>query len=197
MIGAQTAMDQSNLRYGLYHRLIRYAAWLPNAEALTKILCSQSVGASVLPTGLGLPKDEFRHMLERHFPAHRAIQDMIATWRALPDAWQQPEREELIELVLMHRAHRDPSEVWMAHIVVTACMGTRHLWRDIGLWNRSDLTSLLAENFPSFAAKNAHDMKWKKFLYKQLCEHNQLMLCRAPSCQLCSDYSLCFGSEEE
>jgi hypothetical protein len=39
-------------------------------------------------------------------------------------------------------------------------------------------------------------MKWKKFLYKQLCEAEGLYLCRAPSCSVCVDHPLCYGSEE-
>jgi nitrogen fixation protein NifQ len=39
-------------------------------------------------------------------------------------------------------------------------------------------------------------MKWKKFLYKQLCEEEGLYVCRAPSCQVCVDYERCYGSEE-
>jgi nitrogen fixation protein NifQ len=55
---------------------------------------------------------------------------------------------------------------------------------------------MLQYNFPELAAKNDKDMKWKKFLYKQLCEAEGLYLCRAPSCEVCIDYPKCFGSEE-
>jgi nitrogen fixation protein NifQ len=56
---------------------------------------------------------------------------------------------------------------------------------------------MLQYNFPELAAKNEKDMKWKKFLYKQLCEAEGLYLCRAPSCDVCIDYSKCFGPENE
>jgi len=55
---------------------------------------------------------------------------------------------------------------------------------------------MLHHNFPELAAKNVKDMKWKKFLYKQLCEAEGIYLCRAPSCEVCIDYPKCFGSEE-
>jgi nitrogen fixation protein NifQ len=55
---------------------------------------------------------------------------------------------------------------------------------------------MLQYNFPELAAKNDQDMKWKKFLYKQLCEAEGLYLCRAPSCNVCIDYPKCYGSEE-
>jgi nitrogen fixation protein NifQ len=38
-------------------------------------------------------------------------------------------------------------------------------------------------------------MKWKKFLYRQLCLEEGIYVCRAPSCEVCKDYDLCFGPE--
>jgi nitrogen fixation protein NifQ len=49
--------------------------------------------------------------------------------------------------------------------------------------------------FPALAARNDRDMKWKKFLYKQLCEREEIFICRSPSCAVCSDQRLCFGPE--
>jgi nitrogen fixation protein NifQ len=49
--------------------------------------------------------------------------------------------------------------------------------------------------FPALVARNHLDMKWKKFLYKQLCEREALYICKAPSCAQCSDRGLCFGAE--
>ncbi|MCK7499364.1 MAG: nitrogen fixation protein NifQ [Comamonadaceae bacterium] len=31
-------------------------------------------------------------------------------------------------------------------------------------------------------------MKWKKFLYKQLCEREEILVCKAPSCAVCCDH---------
>ena len=84
----------------------------------------------------------------------------------------------------------------MAEIVTTACMGGDHLWQDLGLHSREYLSRLMTENFPSLAAKNVHDMKWKKFLYKQLCEKEGINTCRSPSCEYCVDYLSCFGPED-
>jgi len=54
----------------------------------------------------------------------------------------------------------------------------------------------MTRNFPVLAAKNDRDMKWKKFLYKQLCQREGIYICRAPSCEVCADYAKCFGPEE-
>jgi nitrogen fixation protein NifQ len=39
-------------------------------------------------------------------------------------------------------------------------------------------------------------MKWKKFLYRQLCLEEGIYVCRAPSCDVCRDYDLCFARED-
>ena len=83
----------------------------------------------------------------------------------------------------------------MAHILAAGCMASDHLWQDLGLWHRAELTALMRRNFPPLAARNVKDMKWKKFLYKQLCESEGIYLCRAPSCEVCVDYAVCFGPE--
>jgi nitrogen fixation protein NifQ len=106
------------------------------------------------------------------------------------------ERDDVLALLLEHRAYKHMSEEWMAEIVTTACMGGDHLWQDLGLRSREYLSRLMTENFPSLAGKNVHDMKWKKFLYKQLCEKEGINTCRAPTCEYCVDYLTCFGPED-
>ena len=65
----------------------------------------------------------------------------------------------------------------------------------MGLPNRDVLSQLLRRYFTTLYEKNIGNMKWKKFFYKQLCEQAKVMLCKAPSCQVCTDYTACFGPE--
>ena len=51
------------------------------------------------------------------------------------------------------------------------------------------------DNFRTLAERNTQDMKWKKFLYKQLCISEGIYICRAPSCEVCVDYAACFAPE--
>jgi nitrogen fixation protein NifQ len=106
------------------------------------------------------------------------------------------EIDELVRLMLIDKAGDSPSEVWMGHVIAAGCMASDHLWRDLGLWSRKDLSALMRRNFPLLAARNVKDMKWKRFLYKQLCEAEGIYTCRAPSCEACSDYHVCFGPED-
>ena len=84
----------------------------------------------------------------------------------------------------------------LAERVAVASLGDNHLWQDLQLPSRKELTQLMSHWFPQLAARNDRDMKWKKFLYKQLCERAELFICRAPTCAVCSDYARCFGPEE-
>ena len=177
---------------GLYAELMAHAAGLPNDELFAQMIVSQTGGIGALPPGLGLNEAEFSALLSRHFPGMQLVvrhAGSISDPRAL-------ERDDVLELLRDHLAGRDESERWMAEIVTTACMANDHLWQDLGLWSRVYLSQLMTHNFPVLAAKNIHDMKWKKFLYKQLCEKEGINACRAPSCQVCTDYLKCFGPEE-
>ena len=185
----QESPAQSN---GLYGKLMSHASGLPNEELFAQMISSQMAQTGALPPGLGLKEADFSALLARHFPGvelHLRCAGHITDPRAL-------ERDDVLSLLLEHRAGNDPSEQWMAQIVTAACMANDHLWQDLGLWSRDYLSRLMTQNFPALAAKNIHDMKWKKFIYKQLCEKEGINACRAPSCEYCTDYLKCFGPED-
>ena len=176
----------------VYDALMAYAAGLPNDALFARMIASQAAGLGALPPGLGLFGPDYVALLDRHFP--QAVLP-VPTGRPAFDCSDMPERDDLLALLLDHVAGRDDSEHRMAEIVVVACMGGDHLWQDLGLWNRADLSQLMNENFPALAAKNDRDMKWKKFLYRQICEREGIHVCPAPACQVCVDYAKCFGRE--
>ena len=175
--------------------LIDHRRGLPNDETLARMLATQAVGGGALPPGLGLRPEDYQALLAWHFP--NAVPPRIP--RRPPPLWDArllEEKGELVNLLRLHRAGQDPSEGWLSEIVAAGCMANNHLWEDLGLWSRRDLSELMIRNFPALAARNDRDMKWKKFLYKQLCEQEGVYLCRAPSCAVCSDYAHCFGPED-
>jgi nitrogen fixation protein NifQ len=177
---------------GLYVELMAHASGLPNDEQFGQMIASQMAQAGALPSGLGLNEADYSALLARHFHGNELIfrcTGPVHDPRAL-------ERDDVHALLLEHRAEKDPSEQWMAQIVTTACMANDHLWQDLGLWSRDYLSQSMAQNFPGLAAKNIHDMKWKKFLYKKLCEKEGINACRAPSCEYCVDYLKCLGPED-
>jgi nitrogen fixation protein NifQ len=112
---------------------------------------------------------------------------------------RRDEVEDLVALLLDHAAPAAGTPEAIAAVaerVAVGCLGDNHLWQDMRLASRAELTALMQHWFPALVAKNHADMKWKKFLYKQLCEREALFICKAPSCNVCIDRPLCFGPEE-
>ncbi|SEP67646.1 nitrogen fixation protein NifQ [Ectothiorhodospira magna] len=175
----------------LHGRLLAHARGLPNDDLLAALLSAWVGGRGVLPAYLGLSGSDYRQMLGRHFPGLTLNPPALEPM----EVQRLDERRDLQHLLLSHRRGRDPSEVWLATIVAAACMGPDHLWQDLGLCNRDHLTRLMRDNFPGLVALNAQDMKWKKFLYRQLCLAEDILICRSPSCEVCQDYAVCFGPE--
>lgn len=175
----------------------------PNPAWLAQILAAQRAGRCCLPLRLGLDQADYAALLAAHFPAlagalgapadgllddgHALRQELLELRR---DEWQ-----ELRDLLLAGRRGDQPAAVWLAQIVAAACLGGNHLWRDLGLASRQQLRELLLHNFPQLARRNVHDMRWKKFFYKQLCEQDGGYVCRAPSCAQCPTHHDCFGEE--
>jgi nitrogen fixation protein NifQ len=146
---------------------------------------------------LGLDYAAFAELLAARFPHFIPPQRwLFAQQRKVGKGGALDEFPDLLQLLLDHRAAADEHHRNIAHLVASACMGGNHLWQDLGLPGRKALSELLARHFPSLAAKNTGDMKWKKFFYKQLCEREGINACRSPSCAVCCDYAKCFGAEE-
>lgn len=183
-----TLQPKDNRDYPYTHADMSNQFWL------TCMLTSWSDGRGVLPDYLGLEREQFMD-LSAYFFSGKVFPERAPSGSAL-DYSRMLEKEDLITLLKHYSTADTPETTWMITIIVAGCLGSNHLWQDLGLWQRSHLSALLQYNFPELAEKNTHDMKWKKFLYKQLCEAEGLNLCRAPSCEVCLDYPQCFGTEE-
>lgn len=193
-MSAVAVLKQELSRQRLYQELMAHADGSPNAIWLAQIVSSWQTGEGVLPDALGLGHEAFQRLVKRNFPGCR-IDAMAASGNFL-DFSRMLEKQDLEQLLRQYASSHDGDSEWLIGIIVAACLGSDHLWQDLGLWSRSELSALLQHNFPALAARNDRDMKWKKFLYKQLCEAEGLYVCRAPSCEVCKDYSLCFGNED-
>jgi nitrogen fixation protein NifQ len=109
--------------------------------------------------------------------------------------------DEVADLVALLLEHADPAAASPAEIervaftVAVASLGDNHLWQDLQLGSRAELSALMRHWFPALVALNHGDMKWKKFLYRELCRRAEVLICKAPSCEVCSDRHVCFGPE--
>lgn len=191
----QSLQDNSKTeRDAVFEQLMSIGGEYENDFYLARILSSWMSGQGCLPARLGMTDVVFSQLTTRHFDGHGGLTTLGSTEEV--DQSRIPEWEDLVGLLLEFRANKDLSEEWVAQIIATACMGLDHLWQDLGLWSRRELTEILRLNFPELALSNNKDMKWKKFLYKQLCSRDGTYVCRAPSCDVCADYQVCFGPEE-
>ena len=179
-----------------YRRFKRHSAKLsPNTEWLCRMLASWSVGLGALPEALGLAQEDFTS-LQQAFFRNLEIPALAPSGRQA-DFSRMLEKDDLVRYLHTRAAYPERAETgWITALLVAGCLGDDHLWQDLGLWSRQDLGGLIAYNFPEVAAANTQDMKWKKFIYKQLCEAEGIYVCRAPSCDICVDYPRCFGPED-
>ncbi|MCK9621534.1 MAG: nitrogen fixation protein NifQ [Methylobacter sp.] len=188
------AFQLQDNREQIYSRLTSESMITANHEWLACMLASWCAGQGVLPDCLGLETGQFNALKEHFFPGCR-LPEQAASGNKL-DFNRMLERDDLVNLLKQFSKPGILETDWIIGVIVAGCLGSDHLWQDLGLWSRSQLSAMLQYNFPELAAKNDKDMKWKKFLYKQLCEAEGLYLCRAPSCSVCIDYPKCYGSEE-
>ncbi len=177
---------------------------------VSRLIASFLVGKSALPEDVGLGTsysalmrlafdvEDVLPLLERRFGndlgwTHaRALGRERARLRSVLAAGREDEINQLEALLMEHRKSDDPMCGFLARIVACACLGSAHLWSDLGLSNRGQLRRLLSSAFPDLVASNIRDMRWKRFLYRQLCERGGDYLCRAPSCEECTSYAECF-----
>ena len=164
---------------------------------LTDLVLAQRRGESCLPHGLGLTTKALKQCL--HFINQEALALSVASdtddIRAELLALRQQEHEDVTALLMKYRHIEDDMHTWLANIVAAGCMGSEHLWRDLGFAERQGLTQLFEQFFPELAQQNNANMRWKKFLYKQLCEAEGHYVCRSPSCETCKSFDECFGEE--
>ncbi len=188
------ALQLLNNREPVYSRLSPALIKSPNEEWLACMVASWCAGQGVLPDYLGLEPNQFKDLKAAYFQDVNLPEQAVSGSQL--DFSRMLEKEDLVNLLRQYSKPDTLEMEWIIAIIVAGCLGSDHLWQDLGLWTRNQLSAMLYYNFPELAAKNTQDMKWKKFLYKQLCEAEGLYLCRAPSCNVCIDYPKCYGSEE-
>lgn len=159
--------------------------------------CILAKGATEPPLPLteavGLAADQLVQLQRRYFPG--------ADWLvagldgdAGADALEEPDLRRL--LADNATIPGDPAAGWLAAMVARRSLRPDHLWQDLGLASRSDLSGLLLRHFHPLASRNVRDMKWKKFFYRQMCEDEGIVLCKSPVCDTCTDFAICFGPEQ-
>ncbi|MDR3465049.1 MAG: nitrogen fixation protein NifQ [Xanthobacteraceae bacterium] len=139
----------------------------------------------------GLSEPEFALLLARWFPAAAAV---IA---ARPARAADPDDEMIMvrDLLLGQRSSPGETGGWLAAMIARRSMEPNHLWEDLGLRDRAELTRMLTRHFAPLAQRNTRNMRWKRFFYRMMCEDDGFVMCTTPVCTNCADFNLCFGEE--
>lgn len=143
---------------------------------------------------LGLNPLELQELLRAFFPWARLPVSEVA------ETPPPPGNAELLELLLSHvpqdgQGHPQPAALWLAKCLAARAAHPGHLWVNLGLFERPQLSAAIARHLPSLAAANHQGMRWKRFLFRELCQRSGHLLCKSPNCGVCSDYALCFAPD--
>lgn len=147
---------------------------------------------------LGLTTRQLALLRQAYFPDVSVLPP-----RALTDPATEPPQHnaEILGILLSHLPGADkdraiPAALWLAHIIAARAAHPGHLWVAMGLFERPELSAAIRRHLPSLAAANHQGMRWKRYLFKQLCNLHGATLCKTPDCGDCSDFALCFAPED-
>ena len=141
---------------------------------------------------LGLGNEDLAGLVDRWFPHARTA--LFAGGTA--EAGEQDDEIAMVrDLLLAHCSTPGADSRWLAAMIACRTMEPNHLWEDLGLRDRSELSRLLARHFAPLAARNTNNMRWKRFFYRTLCETDGIVMCSTPVCTSCGDFNICFGDE--
>jgi nitrogen fixation protein NifQ len=161
-------------------------------HVLASILAAAVMDGGPLAERVGLSEQDLNDLLARNFPSA-----MVRAFAWLPRSASGSEDETIMvrDLLLAQRSTAGDVGHWLAAMVARRAMEPNHLWEDLGLRERSELSRLLARHFAPLAQRNTANMRWKRFFYRMLCEDDGFVMCTTPVCTECNDFDLCFGEE--
>ncbi|WP_315721305.1 MULTISPECIES: nitrogen fixation protein NifQ [unclassified Bradyrhizobium] len=163
-------------------------------HVIASILAVSAMEHGALAERAGLSTVELIALLAQLFPA-AAID---STWLPTNGAAPAPDDDEIAmvrDLLTAQRSTDGDVSRWLAAMVARRAMEPNHLWEDLGLRERSELSRLLMRHFGPLASRNTRNMRWKRFFYRMLCEDDGFVMCTTPVCTQCNDFALCFGEE--
>lgn len=161
-------------------------------HVLASILAAGVMEGGLLFEKVGLSSDELAALLKQKFPSVRIKGDDLLLGSKRDD---NDEVTMVRDLLLAQRSTEGDTSRWLAAMIARRVMEPNHLWADLGLRDRGELSRLLKRHFWPLARRNVNNMRWKRFFYRTLCEDEGLILCTTPVCTECKDFNHCFGDE--
>ena len=145
---------------------------------------------------LGLDTENLSAIMDRFFPS---VDRDILNRHTTPGDDPPPEiNEDVLRILFSHIPveedvyDRSVSTLFCKILAARAAL-PGHLWVAMGLFERPQLTAAIRRHLPTLAEANSQNMRWKRYLFKQVCDLNGGVMCKSPNCGVCSDYALCFA----
>jgi nitrogen fixation protein NifQ len=163
-------------------------------HVLACVLSLAATGPASMTAQTGLTKGELEALISRTFvDSEFAVPQEDESARAA--GVDEDEIESVRDLLSANRSTQGDCGHWLAAMVARRALEPNHLWEDLGLRNRAELTRLLERHFRPLAVRNDKNMRWKRFIYRVMCEADGFVMCSTPVCSNCADYNHCFGEE--
>lgn len=156
------------------------------------VAMSEANGGRTLADSLGISGKLLIRHIEQYFPA------ALASLKPLGldgEVTSNDDERCLRKLLLRFRTEPSPLSAFLSILIARRATRPNHLWQDLGLANRGELSALMQRHFSPLALRNRQDMKWKKFFFRMICRDEGFALCTAPCCSECTDFESCFGDE--
>lgn len=161
-------------------------------HVFASILAVATTEAGTVNERVGLRADDLALLVARWFPK---AQHLVLRWRPHNAHVEDGEVATVRDLLLTNCSTPGDDGRWLAAMVARRALESNHLWEDLGLRDRAELSRLLMRHFAPLAERNTRNMRWKRFFYRQLCEDDGFLMCATPVCTDCTDFDLCFGEE--
>jgi nitrogen fixation protein NifQ len=154
--------------------------------ALAHALAERAKLGGSLARRLGLGGQPLIMLLAVYMPDHPPLsaEDYVAVDESEEQGWVR-------DLLKRSRSTRIDTSRWLAAIIARRGLEAGHLWEDLGLPDRPTLRTVMDRHFPELSARNKN-MRWKRFLYRSLCEEEGMSHCTSPTCSDCSEVAVCF-----
>lgn len=152
-------------------------------------LSERAAGLGALPDLLGLPGPQIAALRDRWFP-YADLPDLDVPLTPIPE-----DQKAITTLIHFRGGSGAPEARWLAAILARRAQEPHHLWEDLGLANRPSLSELIGRHLPGLKAANSQNMRWKKFLYRQICSTEGFQICLSPTCGECPEREDCFAPD--
>ena len=161
-------------------------------HVLASIIAVAAMDGDAVAERAGLAATDLAAIIAGYFPSAR---DRLAAWCAPAGLAEDDEIAMVRNLLLQQRSTDGDIGRWLAAMIARRALEPNHLWEDLGLRERAELSRMLVRHFAPLALRNTRTMRWKRFFYRMLCEDDGFVMCTTPVCTQCNDFDLCFGEE--